>query len=118
MNGWIESDGTLNTENTNYQNAVSSPFVLMENGKTYSLRSNNNGGVRFRVYDTNEVFKLGITKDSSNPNNAATNAYLTINGDSDFYNVSNATITPKQNCKLRITYMSSNSLTNFEIVEN
>lgn len=108
--------------NSNYPRAISSPLVLFEKGKIYKITSDlsatrTDDGVRFRIYDVDDGFKMGIGASQINTNVYATFEALDTAGNSNFYIAKDVKITPKQDFKCRIMHIDKNYISDFKLEE-
>lgn len=105
-----KSTGAVET-NDSFPNAIVSPVIDLEVGKTYVFTSDitgsaNDQGHRIRIYDEEGVFKLAIDGTKLD------NTYTTINtNSSNVYLATNVTIVPKIACKIRLNFLDSTLVT-------
>ena len=97
-------------------------MVLFEKGKTYKVTSNlsatkTDDGVRFRIYGTDDTYKMSLGASQITTNSYATFEALDDAGKANFYVASEIKITPKQDFKARIMYIDSNYISEFKIEE-
>ena len=95
---------------------------MFEKGKTYKVTSNlsatkTDDGVRFRIYDTDNTYKISISAYQISTNDYATFEALDDTGKANFYITKDILITPKQDFKSRIMYIYSNYISEFKLEE-
>ena len=96
---------------------------MLEKGKTYKITSNlsatkTDDGVRFRIYGTDDTYKMSLGASQIETNAYATFEALDYAGKANFYVAKDILITPKQDFKVRIMYIDSNYISKFKIEEN
>ena len=121
--GFISSSTGAIAFNPTYPRAVSSPLILFERGKTYKLTTDlsatkTDDGVRFRIYGTDDSYKMNLGASQIITNAYATFEALDYAGKANFYVAKEILITPKQDFKARIMYIDSNYVSKFKIEEN
>ena len=122
VDGFVNSSTGAVAPNTTYPRAISSPLVLFEKGKTYKITTNlsatkTDDGVRFRIYGTDDTYKMSISAYQITTNAYATFEALDDVGKTNFYVAKDILITPKQDFKARIMYIDSNYISEFKIEE-
>lgn len=122
VDGFTSSSTGVVAYNSTYPRAISSPLVLFEKGKTYKLTSNlsatkTDDGVRFRLYGTDDTYKMSLGASQITTNAYATFEALDDLGKSNFYVAKDILITPKQDFKARIMYIDKNYISEFKIEE-
>lgn len=109
--GFVNSSTGAVGHNATYPRAVSSPLISLEQGKIYKLNSDlstseTNSGVRVRIFDASGSYAMSVTNANMN------NAYMTMTDNaSSIYIASEITMTPKQDCKIRIMFLDENYVT-------
>lgn len=114
--GFINKNTGAVETNSSFPRAVVSSLVELEQGRTYTLTSDisattNDTGVRIRIYDTDDAFKLAVDANSLD-NNYTSISYS--DGGSHYY-AKTINITPKVDCKIRINYLDTNYVTTAEL---
>ncbi len=117
--GFINKDTGEIQQNDSYPNAIYSDFITLKAGQKYHMinnlfTNNKDDGIRFRVYDTNEVFKEAITEAAITSNDYAT---FTLKSSNGFYMTDNVEIVPKQDIKLRIMFINNKYVTSCFLFE-
>lgn len=121
--GFISSSTGAIAPNPTYPRAVSSPLVLFEKDKIYKITSDlsatkTDDGVRFRIYGTDDSYKMSLGASQITTNAYATFEALDYAGKNNFYVAKDILITPKQDFKVRIMYIDSNYVSKFKMEEN
>ena len=120
VDGFVNSSTGAVAPNSTYPRAISSPLVLFEKGKTYKLTTDlsatkTDDGVRFRIYGTDDTYKMSLGASQITTNAYATFEALDDLGKANFYVAKDILITPKQDFKARIMYIDSNYISEFKI---
>ena len=123
VEGFVNSSTGAIAFNPTYPRAISSPLVLFEKDKFYKITSNlsatkTDDGVRFRIYGTDDSYKMSLGASQITTNAYATFEALDYAGKANFYVAKEILITPKQDFKARIMYIDSNYVSKFKIEEN
>ena len=123
VEGFVNSSTGAIASNPTYPRAISSPLVLFEEGKTYKVitdlsATKTDDGVRFRIYGTDDSYKMNLGISQITINAYATFEALDYAGKANFYVAKEILITPKQDFKARIMYIDSNYVSKFKIEEN
>ena len=123
VEGFVNSSTGAIAPNPTYPRAISSPLVLFEEGKTYKVitdlsATKTDDGVRFRIYGTDDSYKMSLGASQITTNAYATFEALDYAGKATFYVAKEILITPKQDFKARIMYIDSNYVSKFKIEEN
>lgn len=121
--GFISSSTGTIAFNPTYPRAISSPLVLFEKDKIYKITSDlsatkTDDGVRFRLYGTDNTYKMSLGASQITTNAYAIFEALDYAGKANFYVAKDILITPKQDFKARIMYIDSNYVSKFKIEEN
>lgn len=120
VDGFVNSSTGAVAPNSTYPRAISSPLVLFEKGKTYKLTTDlsatkTDDGVRFRIYGTDDTYKMSLGASQITTNGYATFEALDDAGKANFYVAKDILITPKQDFKARIMYIDKNYISEFKI---
>lgn len=120
VDGFVNSSTGTVAPNSTYPRAISSPLVLFEKGKTYKLTTDLSAtkiddGVRFRIYGTDDTYKMNLGASQITTNAYATFEALDDAGKANLYVAKDILITPKQDFKARIMYLDSNYISDFKI---